>query len=72
MHVETKFLRLIRAVELGDYIDGWRVCWLGGWDKDRVLFIVMAERVADMPRQKRAARGSKKCGALGRADANRC
>jgi hypothetical protein len=53
MHVETKFLRLIRAVELGDYIDGWRVCWLGGWDKDRVLFIVMAERVADMPRQEK-------------------
>jgi hypothetical protein len=33
MRVETKFLRLFRAVELGDDIDGWKVCWLGGWDK---------------------------------------
>ena len=49
MHVETKFLRLFRAVELGDDIDGWRVCWLGGWDKGRVLFVVMVERVTDMP-----------------------
>jgi hypothetical protein len=30
MHVETKFLRLFRAVEFGDDIRGWRVCWLGG------------------------------------------
>ena len=49
MHVETKFLRLFRAVELGHDIDGWRVCWLGGWDKGRVLFVVMVERVTDMP-----------------------
>jgi hypothetical protein len=54
MHVETKFLRLFRAVELGDDIDGWRVCWLGGWDKGRVLFVVMAKRVTDMPRQEPA------------------
>jgi hypothetical protein len=60
MHVETKFLRLIRAVELGEYIDGWRVCWLGGWDKHRVLFVVMAERVGGMPRPKIASRGSRK------------
>jgi hypothetical protein len=49
MHVETKFLRLFRAVELGDYIDGWQVCWLGGWDKCRVLFVVMVKRVPDQP-----------------------
>src|SRR6202051_3390301 len=41
MHIETKFLRLFQAVELGDDVDGWRVCWLGGWDKCRVLFVVM-------------------------------
>jgi hypothetical protein len=46
MRVETKFLRLFRAVELGDDIDNWRVCWLGGWDKCRVLFVVMVKRVA--------------------------
>ena len=26
-------------------IDGWRVCWLGGWDRHRFFFIVMVERV---------------------------
>jgi hypothetical protein len=46
MRVETKFLRLFRAVELGEDIDGWQVCWLGGWDKGRVLFVVMVKRVA--------------------------
>ena len=49
MHVETKFLRLFRAVNLGDEIDGWRVCWLGGGDKGRVLFVVMVERVIKNP-----------------------
>ena len=31
MAVETKFLRLPQPVPLGARIDGWRVCWLGGW-----------------------------------------
>jgi hypothetical protein len=52
MHIETKFLRLFQAVELGDDLDGWRVCWLGGWDKCRVLFVVMVKRVTDMPGRK--------------------
>jgi len=33
MEVETKFLRLFKPVALGDRIDGWRVCWIGGWDQ---------------------------------------
>jgi hypothetical protein len=45
MEVETTFLRLFKAVSIGDRIDGWRVCWVGGWDKCRVLFVVMIERV---------------------------
>jgi hypothetical protein len=32
---------------MGDDLDGWRVCWLGGWDKCRVLFMVMVKRVTD-------------------------
>jgi hypothetical protein len=44
MHVKTKFLRLYKPVSLGDHIDDWRVCWLGGWDKCRVFFVVMVER----------------------------
>ena len=38
MLVETKFLRLFHAVALGDRVNGWRVCWLGGWDKARIIF----------------------------------
>jgi hypothetical protein len=49
MRVETKFLRLFRAVDMGDDIDGWQVRWLGGWDKCRVLFVVMVERVSEVP-----------------------
>ena len=45
MHIETKFLRLSNAVSVGDYVEGWRVCWLGGWDKSRVLYVVMVEKI---------------------------
>ena len=43
--VQTRFLRLSKPAVLGDRIDGWRVCWIGGWDKGKVLFVVMVERV---------------------------
>ena len=43
--VQTRYLRLRRVVALGDLIDGWRVCWLGGWDKGKVYFVVMVERM---------------------------
>jgi hypothetical protein len=36
--VETKFLRLNRPAVVGQPIDGLRVCWVGGWDKGRVLW----------------------------------
>jgi hypothetical protein len=36
MQVETKFLWLFRQVAIGD--------WIGGWDKCRLLFVVMVER----------------------------
>jgi hypothetical protein len=42
--VETKFLRLRQPATLGDRIDGWRVCWLGGWDRGRLFYVVMVER----------------------------
>ena len=41
MHVETKFIRLRKQAAVGDDIDGWRVCWLGGWYRQRVFFVVM-------------------------------
>ena len=39
--VQTKFLRLFREVAIGNRIYGWRVWWIGGWYKCRVLFVVM-------------------------------
>ena len=39
--MDTKYLRLRTAVELGSRFDDWQVCWLGGWGKDRLYFLVM-------------------------------
>ena len=44
MQIETKFLRLCEPAKLGEQIDGWRVCWLGGWGKNQMFFFVMVER----------------------------
>src|SRR5215471_13266057 len=41
MQVQTKFLWLRKPVAIGDQVDGWRVCWIGGWHTCRVLFVVM-------------------------------
>jgi hypothetical protein len=41
MRIETKFLRLRQPVPWGHEIDGWSVCWRGGWGKGRVFYIVM-------------------------------
>jgi hypothetical protein len=45
LQVQTRFLRLRGPAGVGDDIDGWRVCWVGGWDKCKVLFVVMVKRV---------------------------
>jgi hypothetical protein len=45
LQVQTRFFRLGQPAALGDRIDGWRVCWVGGWDHAKVLFVVMVERV---------------------------
>jgi hypothetical protein len=39
LRVETRYLRLSAPVAVGDRIDGWRVCWLGGWDRGKVCFV---------------------------------
>jgi hypothetical protein len=41
--VQTKSLRLSKPVPLGHRINGWRVCWVGVWDRCRVFFVVMVE-----------------------------
>jgi hypothetical protein len=45
LQVQTCFRRLYQPAVLGDHIDGWRVCWVGGWDKGKVVYVVMVERV---------------------------
>jgi hypothetical protein len=44
--VETRFVRLRQAVELGEDVDGWRVSWVGGWDKGRVFYVAMVLRIS--------------------------
>ena len=41
MRMETKFLRLRTPVELGSRFGDWSVCWLGGWSKHGLFYLVM-------------------------------
>jgi hypothetical protein len=41
MQMETKFLRLHTEVNLGSWFGDWQVCWLGGWSKHRLDYLVM-------------------------------
>jgi hypothetical protein len=41
MKMETKFLQLRTPVELGSRFGDWSVCWLGGWQKHRMFYLVM-------------------------------
>ena len=43
--METKFLRLRTPVELGSRFGDWQVCWLGGWARFRLHFLVMLVKV---------------------------
>ena len=45
MQLETKFMRLRTPVGLGSRFDDWRVCWLGGWAKYRMYYLVMLVRI---------------------------
>lgn len=45
MRLETKFLRLKTPVTIGSRFDDWVVCWLGGWTRHRLSYIVMVVRV---------------------------
>ena len=44
LNLETKYLRLRGPVALGSRFDDWRVCWLGGWAKHRMFYLVMVVR----------------------------
>jgi hypothetical protein len=45
MQMETKFLRLRTPVELGSRFGDWQVCWLGGWARFRLYYLVMLVKV---------------------------
>jgi hypothetical protein len=51
--VQTRYLHLLQPAILGSCIDGWQVCWIGGWDKGKVFFLVMVKRTirrqSDLP-----------------------
>ena len=43
MNRETKFPHLKTPAMLGERNKGWRVCWLGDWDRGRLFYLVMVE-----------------------------
>jgi hypothetical protein len=46
MRLGTKFLRVKTPVTMGSRFGDWRVCWLGGWTRDRLSYVVMVVRVS--------------------------
>ena len=45
IQMDTIYVRLRTPVALGSRFDDWRVCWLGGWSKHRMYYLVMLVRV---------------------------
>ena len=45
MQIESKYLSLRGPVTLRSRFGDWRVCWLGGWAKHRMCYLVMLVRV---------------------------
>ena len=41
----TRFLQLKTSVAIGSRFGEWKVCWRGGWTKDRLSYIVMLVRI---------------------------
>jgi hypothetical protein len=47
MPLETKFLRLRMPVTIGSRFGDWEVCWLGGWTRHHLRYVVMVVRACD-------------------------
>jgi hypothetical protein len=45
MQLETKYLKLHTPVSLGSRFDDWQVCWLGGWGRYRLFYLVMVVKL---------------------------
>ena len=55
MEMETKFLRLRTQVELGTRFGDWSVCWLGGWQKHGLSYLVILGKTRTDSRAGRVA-----------------
>jgi hypothetical protein len=42
MQMETKYVHLRDSVEFGTRFGDWQVCWIGGWARFRLYFLVLA------------------------------
>ena len=47
MRLEPKYMRLRTPVTIGTRFGEWRVCWLGGWTRCRLSFVVMLVRITN-------------------------
>src|SRR5882672_6947459 len=45
LRLETKFLRVKTPVTIRSRFGDWHVCWLGGWTRQRLAYIVMVVRI---------------------------
>ena len=52
MPLETKFLRLRTPVTMGSRFGDWHVCWLGGWTRGQLSYLVMVVRLQPLSCQK--------------------
>ena len=43
--MEAKYLRLRTPVALGSRFGEWQVCWLGGWGRNQLFYLVMVVKV---------------------------
>jgi hypothetical protein len=45
MKLETNFLGFRVPVTIGSRFGNWEVCWIGGWTRHKLRFVVMVVRV---------------------------
>jgi hypothetical protein len=50
MPLETKFFRLQTPVAIGSRFGEWEVCWIGGWTRHRLRYVVMVVRTCQAQR----------------------
>ena len=58
MQMETKFMQLRMEVTVGSRFGDWQVCWLGGWSKHRLYYLVMLVKIPQKAIRKNAERAT--------------